>query len=54
MKFSVKDFFSRRDQIRNFLPIRSHLLKKSAMENSIFSAVYANELICFRYVILLH
>ena len=29
MAFSVKDFFSKRDQIRNFLWIWSNLLKKS-------------------------
>ena len=40
MKFSVKDFFSKRDQIRSFLRIWSHLLKKSLMENFIFCAVY--------------
>ena len=34
MKFSVKDFFSNYDQIqiRGFLWIWSHLLKKSLME----------------------
>ena len=40
MKFSVKDFFSKCDQIRSFLRIWSHLLKKSLMENFIFCAVY--------------
>ena len=29
MKFSIKDFFSKCNQIRRFLWIRSHLLKKS-------------------------
>ena len=38
MKFSIKDFFSKCDQIRSFLWIRSHLLKKSVMENFIFCA----------------
>ena len=38
-KFSIKDFFSKRDQIRSFLRIRSHLLKKSLLENFIFCAV---------------
>ena len=33
MKFSVKDFFSKCEQIRSFLRICSHLLKKSSMEN---------------------
>ena len=39
MKFSIKDFFSKCDQIRNFLRIWSHLLKKSLIENFIFCAV---------------
>ena len=39
MKFSVKDFFSKCDQIRSFLWIWSHLLKKSLMENFILCAV---------------
>ena len=33
MKFSIKDFFSKCGQIRSFLRIWSHLLKKSLMEN---------------------
>ena len=41
MKFSIKDFFSKCDQIRSFLRIRSYLLKKSLMENYIFCAVSA-------------
>ena len=36
IKFSIKDFFSQCDQIRRKLPIWSHLLKKSLMENFIF------------------
>ena len=36
MKFPIKDFFSKCDQIRSFLRIWSHLLKKSRMENFIF------------------
>ena len=39
MKFSIKDFFSKCDQIRRKLRIWSHLLKKSLMENLIFCAV---------------
>ena len=38
-KFSIKDFFSKYDQIRSFLRIWRHLLKKSLMENFIFYAV---------------
>ena len=39
IKFSIKDFFSRCDQIRRKLGIWSHLLKKSSIENFIFCAV---------------
>ena len=34
MKFSIKDFFSKRDQIRSFLRIWSHLMKKLFLKNS--------------------
>ena len=40
MKFSIKDFFSKYDQIRSFLRFWSHLLKKSLMESFIFCAVH--------------
>ena len=40
MKFSIKDFFSKWDQIRSKLRIWSHLLQKSLMENFIFCAVF--------------
>ena len=39
MKFYIKDFFSKCDQIRSFLQIWSHLLKKSLIENFIFCAL---------------
>ena len=39
MKFSIKDFSSKCGQIRSFLQIRSHLLKKSLMKNFIFCPV---------------
>ena len=39
MKFSIKDFSSKCDQIRNFLRNLSHLLKKAVMKNFIFCAV---------------
>ena len=39
MKFSIKDFFSKRDQIRRKLRIWSHLLKKTLMKNFNFCAV---------------
>ena len=45
MKFSIKDFFSKCDQIGSFLLIWSHLLKKSLIENIIIFAVLA----LFRY-----
>ena len=37
-KFSIKDFFSKCDQISSFLQIWSHLLKKSLMKNFAFCA----------------
>ena len=40
--FPLKDFFSKCDQIRSFLGIWSHLLKKSLMENFIFCGVYVD------------
>ena len=40
MKFSIKNFFSKCDQIHSFLRNWSHLLKKSLTENFIFRAVY--------------
>ena len=40
MKFSIKDFFSKREQIRSFLRIWSHLLKKFLMKNFVFCEVY--------------
>ena len=39
IKFSIKYFFSKRDQIRRKLWIWSHLLKKSLLEIFIFCAV---------------
>ena len=36
VKFPIKDFFSKCDQIRRKLRIWSHLLKKSLLENFIF------------------
>ena len=43
MKFSIKDFFSKCDQIWSILRICSHLLKKSLMGNFIFCAVVFKE-----------
>ena len=42
MKFPIKDFFSKFDQIRSFLRNWSHLLKKSLMESFIFCAVFVS------------
>ena len=39
MKFSIKNFFSKCDQIRRKLRIWSHILKKSLIENFIFCPV---------------
>ena len=39
VKFFIKGFFSKCDQIRSFLRIWSHLLKKSLMKNFIFCAL---------------
>ena len=39
IKFSIKDFFSKCDQIRMKLQIWQHLLKKSLMKNFIFYAM---------------
>ena len=39
MKFPIKDFFSKCDQIRKKLQIWWHLLRKSLMENFVFWAV---------------
>ena len=41
-KFFIKDFFSKCEQIRSFLRIWWHLLKKSSTENFIFYAVHSN------------
>ena len=44
-KFSIRDFFSKCDQIRSFLRIWSHLLKKSYIKNFIFCAMHKS--MCF-------
>ena len=41
MKFSIKDFFSKCDQIRSFLGIWSYLVKQSLMKNVIYLAVFS-------------
>ena len=40
MKFSIKDFVSKFNQIRSFRRIWSHLLKKSLMKNFIYCVVF--------------
>ena len=49
MKYSIKDFFRKCDQIRSFLPIWSHLLKKFLMTNLIFCAALHTELDGFMF-----
>ena len=44
MKFYIKDFLSKCDQIRSFLRIWSYLLKKSLMEIFLFYAVLPGKL----------
>ena len=39
MKFSIKGFFNKCGQIRRFLRIWTHLLKKSLMKNFFFCEV---------------
>ena len=46
MKFSIKDFFSKFDEICSFLRIWSQLLKKSLMENLFFCAVSCSRVAC--------
>ena len=41
MKFPIKDFFSKCDQIHSILRIWLHLMKKSLIENFIFCAVWS-------------
>ena len=47
MKFSIKDFFSKYEQLRRKWRIWSHLVKKPLMENFIFCAVY----VCSSYTL---
>ena len=49
MKFSIKDFFSKYDEIRRKLRIWPHLLKKSLMENFIFCTVVVSFLFGFKF-----
>ena len=44
MKFSIKDFFSKCDQIRKKLRIWLRLLKKSLMETSFFVQCFRDKL----------
>ena len=56
-EFPIKNFFSKCDQIRSFLWIWSHVLKKSLMENVIFCAIlpfflsYLEDLLCYTLVL---
>ena len=47
MKFSIKDFYSKYDQIPSFLRIWSYLLKKSLVRKFIFRAVVLVLYDCF-------
>ena len=49
MKFFIKDFFSKCNQIHSFLRIWPHLLKKSLMENFLFCSA-----VCFQVRSLMH
>ena len=51
MKFSIKDFFNKRDQTRRKLWIWSHLLQKSLIENFIFCGA-KNEIITSLFLII--
>ena len=51
MKFSIKNFFSKCDHICSFRHIWSHLLKKFLMEQLIFFAVKAENLITQLFII---
>ena len=53
MKFFIKDFFSKCDQIQRKLWIWSHLLKKSLMENLIFCALVDFEIRLFMPVLMI-
>ena len=44
MKFSIRDFFSKCDQICRKLRTWSHLLKKSLMEHFMFCAVQVHNI----------
>ena len=54
MKFSIKDFFSKCDQIRSLLRIWSHLLKKSLTENFTFCAVKVKCVFLFDHNLIHH
>ena len=43
MRFFIKDFFSKCNQIRSFLRIWPNLLRKSLMENFNFCAVWPRQ-----------
>ena len=53
MKFSIKDFFSKCDQIGRKLQILSYLLKKSLMESLIFLCNVYKE-VCVQRIVKFH
>ena len=52
MKFFIKDLFSKCDQIRSFLRIWSHLLKKSLIENFVFVQWVLSDRVFFEYSVI--
>ena len=54
MNFSIKDFFSKCDQIHRKLRIWSHFVKKSLMENFIFCAVWRSVICLYTIVHFYH
>ena len=53
MKVTIKDFFSKCDQIHRFLRIWSYVLKKSLMENFIFCTLYISKIAPFSQSLLI-
>ena len=51
MKFFIKDFLSKCDQIRRKMRIWSHLLTKPLLENFIFCAVHGRSILKLFHVL---
>ena len=54
MKYSIKDFLSKFDQIHRKLRIWSNLLKKSLMENFIFLKIFYLFIYLFIYFLFIY